>query len=191
MTAETLQPHHSVDRPTAGSFRTYPASSLWRDRNGRATRFLLPARPVHPVFATRAARQIASFALIGGVSTIAYVLLYALLQEKLPDAVANAIALVITAVGNTAANRRLTFAVEGRDGLARDHAAGLLALAVALAITTASLAGLHLAVRTPSRDQELVVLVAANVLATVARFLLLRFAMARPTLAAVPERIDR
>ena len=71
-------------------------------------------------------------------STLAYVALYAGLRSVSSAAAANAMALVVTAVANTAANRRLTFEVQGRDGLARDHVAGLLALAAALAITSAA-----------------------------------------------------
>src|SRR5664279_5274203 len=84
-------------------------------------------------------RQLASFGAIGVASTAAYVVLYAWLREATPAGIANALALVITAVGNTAANRWLTFGVRGRAGLARDHAAGLLALSAALVITSASL----------------------------------------------------
>ena len=73
-------------------------------------------------------RQLASFGVIGVVSTVAYVVLYAWLRMATPAGVANALALVITAVGNTAANRWLTFGVRGRDSMARHQAAGLLAL---------------------------------------------------------------
>ena len=37
---------------------------------------------------------------------------------------ANAVALVATAVANTAANRRFTFGVQGRAGLTGDHIGG-------------------------------------------------------------------
>src|ERR1035437_3393124 len=85
-------------------------------------------------------RQVASFGAIGVVSTLAYVALYALLREvRTPAAVANVVALVMTAVANTAANRWLTFHVRGRASMARDHAIGLIALGVALAITSAAL----------------------------------------------------
>ena len=87
---------------------------------------------------------------------------------------ANAFALVLTAVGNTAANRRLTFEVRGRDGLARHHLAGLSAFAIALAITSASIGLLQAVVPQPGRVLELAVLVGANVVATVVRFFLLR-----------------
>ncbi len=125
----------------------------------------------------RTVRQAGSFAIIGVASTLAYVALFAILRTTSPAAIANAMALVLTAIGNTAANRRLTFDAQGRDGLARDHAAGLLAFAIALAITTASLAGLDRVAPGAGRPAELTVLVAANALATVLRFLLLRLAL--------------
>jgi putative flippase GtrA len=124
-------------------------------------------------------RQIASFVAIGVVSTAAYVALYAGLRSVSPAGVANALALVVTAVANTAANRRLTFEVRGRDGLARDHAAGLIAFGAALAITSASLAILQQAEPQHGRMAEVAVLVAANAAATLVRFLLLRVAIDR------------
>jgi putative flippase GtrA len=123
-------------------------------------------------------RQLASFAAIGVVSTAAYVLLYAAVRTIAPAAAANTIALVATAIGNTAANRRLTFSVRGRNGLARDHAAGLISLAVALTLTSASLGILDLLAPHRGRMTEIAVLVAANAAATVARFVLLRLVIA-------------
>ena len=135
-------------------------------------------------------RQLATFGAIGVASTAAYVLLYAWLREATPAGVANAVALVITAVGNTAANRWLTFGVRGRAGLARDHAAGLLAFGAALAITTASLVILSAIMPRHDRTTEIAVLVLANAVATLVRFVLLRLAMVRvrnaPTLASSP-----
>jgi putative flippase GtrA len=124
-----------------------------------------------------ATRQIASFGAIGVASTLAYVVLYAGLRSVSPAAAANALALVVTAVANTAANRRLTFEVQGRAGLARDHAAGLLALAAALVITSAALAGLDFIAPRHGRLTEIAVLVVANAAATLVRFLLLRSAL--------------
>ena len=119
-------------------------------------------------------RQVRNFAVIGVISTAAYIVLYALLRPHMPAALANVVALVVTAVGNTAANRRLTFDIQSRDGLARDHAGGLIALGIAVAITTIAIAGLQVVAPHHSQSTELVVLVAANALATAARFLLLR-----------------
>jgi putative flippase GtrA len=134
---------------------------------------------------------VVSFAAIGVVSTAAYVGLYAALRNVSPAAAANALALVITAVGNTAANRRLTFDVRGRVGLARHHAAGLVALAVALALTSVSLVTLDVVAPHRGRLTEIAVLVAANAAATLVRFLLLRLAIVRAASArppAVPAR---
>jgi putative flippase GtrA len=124
-------------------------------------------------------RQIATFGAIGVVSTMAYVVLFAVLRTISPAGVANALALVVTAVCNTAANRRLTFEVRGRDGLARGHAAGLIAFGAALAMTSASLAILQQTAPQHGRATEVAALVAANAIATIVRFLLLRVAIDR------------
>jgi putative flippase GtrA len=135
-----------------------------------------------------ALRQAGSFAVIGVFSTLAYVALYAVLRGFTPAPVANALALVVTAVGNTAANRRLTFQVRGPEGLARDHATGLLALGAALAITSASLGLLAVLAPDAGRAVELGVLVTANAAATLVRFLLLRLALgARRTCQSTDE----
>jgi putative flippase GtrA len=122
----------------------------------------------------RLGRELASFAAIGVASTAAYALLYLVLRTGLGPAVANAMALLITAIGNTAANRRLTFGVRGGRSMLRDQAGGLVALGVALVITTAAVSLLAALVPHAGRALELAVLVLANALATVARFVLLR-----------------
>ena len=119
-------------------------------------------------------QRLASFAAIGAVSTIAYLALYSALRLAMAPAPANAIALVVTAVANTAANRRLTFGVRGSEGLARDHAVGLSAFAIALAITSVSVTVLGQVDPGAGRMVELMVLAAANVVATGCRYLLLR-----------------
>jgi putative flippase GtrA len=119
-------------------------------------------------------RQFASFGTVGAISTAAYVGLFAALRNVAPAASANVLALVITAVGNTAANRRLTFDIRGRDGLVRHHVAGLIALLVALVVTSGALAALDEIAPHRGRLTEIAVLVAANAAATMVRFLLLR-----------------
>jgi putative flippase GtrA len=125
-------------------------------------------------------RQVSTFGAIGVASTLAYVALYSVLRTVAIPAVANALALLTTAVANTAANRRITFEVRGRDGLARDHAVGLAALGVALALTSVSLAALDVVAPHRGRLTELAVLVAANAAATLVRFALLRAALQKP-----------
>jgi len=134
----------------------------------------------------RTVRQLTSFGAIGLASTVAYVALYAGLRELTPAAVANATALLITALANTAANRHVTFGVRGRRSLLRDHFAGLVALGVALALTSASLAMLGVFAPHQGRIAEVAVLVAANAAATLVRFLLLRIAIDRPRDARGP-----
>src|SRR6476646_223790 len=99
-------------------------------------------------------RQIRSFAAIGVVSTLAYVVLYALLRGAMSATLANAVTLSVTAVGNTAANRRLTFGVRGRDGLGRHHFAGIVAFVIALTITSASIGLMQAVVPRPGRPLE-------------------------------------
>jgi putative flippase GtrA len=132
----------------------------------------------HPAFLARIpgelGREVVSFAAIGIVSTAAYAVLYLLLRTIVGATAANAGALVITAIGNTAANRRLTFGVRDRSSMLRDQAGGLVALGVALAITTASVQVMGALIPDAGRLAELAVLVVANALATVTRFVLLR-----------------
>jgi putative flippase GtrA len=140
----------------------------------------------------RLGREALAFGAIGVVSTALYAVLYLALRSVTGPAVANAIALVLTAVGNTAANRRLTFGVRGRDSILRDQAVGFVALGVALAITTASVGLLGTLAPGSGRLVELAVLVVANALATVARFVLLRTLIAgdrsaAPTSVATPR----
>jgi putative flippase GtrA len=119
-------------------------------------------------------REILSFAIIGILSTAAYAALYFALRTFVGPVAANALALILTAVGNTAANRRLTFGVRGRTSMVRDQVGGLLALGVALVITTVSVDVLAAIAPNAGRFVELAVLVTANAVATVARFVLLR-----------------
>ncbi|RSM42398.1 sugar translocase [Actinoplanes sp. ATCC 53533] len=127
--------------------------------------------------------QLLRFAAVGVASTLAYLLLYALLRTGAGPQAANLIALLVTAVANTAANRRLTFRVRGNDGAWRHQAQGLVVFAVGLGLTSGSLALLH-GLSEPPTVVELGVLVAANLVATGVRFLLMRiwvFRAARAT----------
>jgi putative flippase GtrA len=119
-------------------------------------------------------RQSVRFACIGVASTLAYLLLFMLLHGGLGAQAANLIALLVTAIGNTAANRRFTFGVAGGSKAARHHVEGLIVFGIALAITSGSLVALHAVVPEPGRYVDAAVLVAANLLATAVRFVLLR-----------------
>ena len=118
--------------------------------------------------------QLVRFAAVGAASTLAYAVLFWALREVLPAAASNVIALAATAVANTAANRRLTFGIRGRERLLGDHAGGLLALAAALVFTNGAIVAIGLFAPGASRVAEIAVLTAANAIATGVRFLVLR-----------------
>ncbi|WP_207634329.1 bifunctional glycosyltransferase family 2/GtrA family protein [Candidatus Frankia alpina] len=118
--------------------------------------------------------QLIRFAVIGVASTLAYLVLFVLLRTATGAQAANLLALLITAVANTAANRRLTFGLTGAAQAGRHHLQGLVVFAIGLGLTSGSLAALHAAGDHPGRGLEVTVLVLANLLSTVIRFLLLR-----------------
>ncbi|GGR75430.1 hypothetical protein GCM10010269_13310 [Streptomyces humidus] len=120
------------------------------------------------------ARQLVGFCVVGGLSTLFYLLLYSGFRQFSGSQIANALALLVSAVANTAANRRLTFGVRGRGGAVKHQAQGLVVFGIGLALTSGSLAALNAASSDPAHSTELAVLVAANLAATVLRFLLLR-----------------
>jgi len=143
-----------------------PVNQL-RAQLGRNAAGQVPGVPVSLV------RQLVRFAAVGVASTLAYLLLFSLLRTGMGAQAANFIALGATAVANTAANRRFTFGVRGRAQAGRHQFEGLIVFALGLALTSGSLAVLN-GLTTPGRALELVVLVAANLVATILRFLLLR-----------------
>ncbi|WP_431238662.1 glycosyltransferase [Mycolicibacterium aichiense] len=118
--------------------------------------------------------QLVRFGLIGIASTIAFALLYLSLHPALGAQAANLTALLLTALANTAANRAFTFGIRGRGDVARHHVHGLLIFAFGLAITSGSLYLLHRYDPTVGKGVELSVLVVANLVATLVRFVALR-----------------
>lgn len=128
--------------------------------------------------------QLARFAAVGVASTVAHLGLFVLLRGALGPIVANLVALLLTTVANTAANRRLTFGVRGRDGAARHQFQGLIVFGIGLGLTTGALALLDALAPGAGRLVEVLVLVLANAVATALRFVLFRawIFRARPTL---------
>jgi putative flippase GtrA len=128
--------------------------------------------------------QVLRFAAVGVASTLAYLVLYALLRAGAGPQWANLIALLVTAVANTAANRRLTFGVRGTDRVWRHQAQSLVVLAIGLCLTSGSLAMLNALAIHPARALELSVLVVATLVATGVRFLMMRIGVFRTAKAA-------
>ncbi|MEV6251909.1 bifunctional glycosyltransferase family 2/GtrA family protein [Nocardia sp. NPDC051911] len=119
--------------------------------------------------------QLVRFAIVGVLSTLAYLLLYVALQPLTGAQVANFAALLITAVGNTAANRAFTFGVRGSNGAVSHQFQGLVIFGIGLALTSGSLFALHRWAPDSSVHLELFVLVVANLVATLLRFVGLRW----------------
>jgi glycosyltransferase involved in cell wall biosynthesis len=119
-------------------------------------------------------RQLVRFAAVGVLSTVAYLVLFLLLRDLLGSQGANFLSLLLTAIANTALNRRFTFGVVGRQRRTRQQVQGLIVFGLALGLTSGTLAVAHSLHSTPPAAVELTLLVAANVAATLLRFLLLR-----------------
>ncbi len=118
--------------------------------------------------------QILRFLTVGIASTIAYALLYLLFQNFMGAQAANFLALLTTAIGNTAANRAFTFGVRGANRITSDHGIGLSVFFFGWALTAGSLWALHLLAPGAGAAVELIVLTIANLVSTIVRFLALR-----------------
>ena len=104
---------------------------------------------------------VARFMGIGVLSTLAYALLFLLLRGPLGAGGANALALALTAVANTAANRRLTFGVRGRERARAPSRARRARVRPHARADDARARVLHRLDATPARALELGVLVVA------------------------------
>jgi putative flippase GtrA len=149
------------------------ARGLWTGSLPLAT--IDPRRPVETVDEQIGlGRQLLRFGAIGLASTAFFGVLYLMLRGPFGAQAANALALLVATFANTAANRRITFGVRGRSGVARHQLQGLAILGIALVLTSGSLAVLHAAAPDAGHGAELAVLTIANIAATLVRFLLFR-----------------
>lgn len=131
--------------------------------------------------------QLSRFAVVGVLCTLAYAVLYLALHPLMGAQLANAFSLLVTAVLNTAANRAFTFGVRGSEGSARHQLQGLVVFGLGLVLTSGSLFALHAFAPGTSKHVELAVLVVANLVATVVRFVALRWVFR----ASQPVRVPR
>lgn len=70
-------------------------------------------------------RQVARFVLLGGVSTLLQIVLYAALRHVTGTTVATVVSLILSTVANTWANRLYTFEVADRNHVTATHGLGL------------------------------------------------------------------
>jgi putative flippase GtrA len=160
-------PAAAVPLETATSLATAP-----RHVDGAA-----PSRQPQPVLHGVLAglpRQLGRFTVIGLLCTLTYVVLYLLWRGPMGDQLANATAMLVTAIANTAGNRRFTFSRRGPDGILRQHAYGLIIFAVGLAVSSGALAIVHAITPHADATLEVLALMTANLIATALRFVLLR-----------------
>ena len=146
-----------------------------RRRRARA----LAATHAHAVD-PRLGPQVVKFASIGVVSTVVFAALFALLDGPLGAIGADVIALLVCAFANTAANRRLTFALRGRAGRVPPLRRGHRTRTAPARPHPRRAGGARPRSASTSLAVTLVTLTAANLLATTARFLLLRNWVFRP-----------
>src|SRR6476661_146500 len=134
----------------------------------------LGRRPIVPLGRPSFFGQVLRFGLVGVVSTLAFALLYLVFQGPMGAQEANFLSLLLTAIGNTAANRRFTFGISGPNKLFTQQFQGLIVFLLAWGITASSLWALHSVNPDATASKELLTLTAANVFATLMRFVLLR-----------------
>jgi putative flippase GtrA len=116
--------------------------------------------------------ELVTFVVVGAISSLAALGIFLMLRDRMGSLWANAIALVLTGLANTAANRRWTFGRRGTLGRPTEWARASAVHAVGLLLTTGSLL-IARAIDGGALGTELVLLGLASALATGLRFLLM------------------
>lgn len=134
--------------------------------------------------------HVVRFGVVGVASTLLHLGLFATLASGagLGAQTANAMALLLSTIANTWANRRWTFGIRGSEGMARHHAQALLVFAGTWAMTSGALGLLHQAWPATPVAVETLVIGVANVVATVLKFVAMRSWIFAPE--APSQRLD-
>ena len=147
----------------------------------------MPRRPhLHPM-----ARQLGRYALVGGVGTGLNVVLFLVARTWLSAVPANVVAIVLSTLVTTEANRRFTF--HAKQGYRwRTILQNVGTMVFYAFYGSAVLLLLHAVVESPTALMESIAVASASVLGGIARFSVMRlweFApAARPEIAPAPER---
>ncbi len=151
-------------------FPAAPAAQLTQ----QPTRGAPATKHYRGIFRYPVVRQLIRFTGVGVICTATSLALYAVLRQWIDPQLANAAALIITSVMNTALNRRLTFKITANRKRAQDHLNGLIVIAIALVITGGSLGILHWIHPAATVADELWTTTLSGFVATAVRFTLLR-----------------
>ncbi|MDF8264550.1 bifunctional glycosyltransferase family 2/GtrA family protein [Luteipulveratus flavus] len=119
--------------------------------------------------------QLARFAVVGVLSTVLHLGLFALLATGgIERQAANLLALLVATVLNTAANRSWTFGVRGRSRALVQHGQALLIFAITWSTTALALAVLNAVTDGAGTGVATTVVAVANLVATAVRFAAMR-----------------
>lgn len=151
-------------------FPAAPAAQLTQ----QPTRGTPATKHYRGIFRYPVVRQLIRFTGVGVICTATSLALYTVLRQWIDPQFANAAALIITSVMNTALNRRLTFKITANRKRAQDHLNGLIVIAIALVITGGSLGILHWIHPAATVADELWTTTLSGFVATAVRFTLLR-----------------
>ncbi|NHN56742.1 GtrA family protein [Calidifontibacter sp. DB0510] len=119
-------------------------------------------------------RQLFRFAVIGVGSTVFSLVLFAVLKTWLSNQPANALALIISTVLNTAANRHFTFDAGGQEGHFGVQVRSLVLLGITWAATALGLAVLDHYHPSAGTGAATLTMAVGSAIATAIRFVLLR-----------------
>lgn len=141
-------------------------------------------RPAHPSAVVSGQdgsrlRNLAAFFVVGVAATVITLVLYTVFRTWWPPLAANLVAVILSTLFNTEANRRFTFGTRPRS-LAVAHAQAFLVSGLYLAFTSGSLLLLAAIVAAAPRWLEVLTLLVASVVGTLGRFVLLSIWVFRP-----------
>lgn len=150
-------------------------STAWKDIKGIVRlRTGGRTRVSHAVPAPNTGAQILHFIDVGIISTVLYAVLFLLGIQFVSEPAANILALLLSTIANTALNRGHTFGVRSPHRRLTSQVKGLAAFGLCLAFTSAGLAVGDGFTGPWATVGTLAVLTAANLAATVVRFVLMR-----------------
>jgi hypothetical protein len=154
---------------------------VWRISHGQARRLAQRGSPLPRAAITQAtAEQLFRFAGVGAISTFGYLFLFIAWRPIAGNLGANALALAICTLFNTAVHKELAHTVHGPANLGRFAVVSAGLYAISLALTTLGLLAAH-GISAPSLPLALVFVTAANAVASFLRFAILRGWVFRPS----------